>query len=104
MIAVRIQAVDEVWIFPNIVEFMSEIGEIVDIWRNLFRIPSDFLQLGRSMKGHFLLCSLHVETRGPCSSPWTIETPSKRVRVREGSVNYVRNTEAGNQLNGRNPS
>jgi len=55
------------------------------------------------MKGHFLLCGLHFERRVPGSSPRAIEAPSKRVRMREGGVNYMGEAESGNQLNGGNP-
>src|SRR5258708_32394853 len=103
IVAVWIQAVAEFRIVANIMKFMSEIGKIVDVGRHFFRLPSDFLQLGRPVKGHFRLSSFHLEACVPSSSSRPVESTSGRVCMCKGSINYMREAEAGNQFNGGNP-
>ena len=48
-------------------KFVSEICQIIYVWRDFFNFPSDFFQLHRSMESHFSLCSLTTGLRHPDS-------------------------------------
>ncbi len=78
---------------------MPEIGEVVDVWRDLFSFPSDFFQLRGSMKGYFDLRSLHFERGIPGAPLAAIEAMSAWMRVRKRLIHDMRQAKTGDQLN-----
>ena len=98
-----IQAGDEIRIVANVMKFMPEVGEVVDVRGHFFLHPSDFLQLRGSVKRDFFLCGFHFKAGVPGSPSRAVESAAKRIAVGKGGVHDMRQTEAGNQLDGGNP-
>src|SRR4029077_12558275 len=70
-------------------KFPAEVGQEIDIDKNLLLLPFDFLQFLALVVGDFNLRGLKREPRIPSAPLRPAETVSERPGMREGSVDNV---------------
>jgi len=101
-VAARVQTISKTCIAANVMKRAPKISEEIDVGKNLFLLPLDFLEFPALVVGHFQFRGFTGERRIPRTALRPIEAASEWTRVRKSCVDNMRIRKAKNQFPYRN--